>query len=118
MRRSKVRAFGVVGSGVIAGDCNATVTAAGSSATDATQLTAEINRLTTVGASTGVRLWTPEPGDKCWLYNSSGTTALIYPATGGSINASAASLSFPTAKSCVLVADTAIHWTSFPLVPS
>lgn len=113
-----MRALGVTGSKFIVGECNPAVTAAGSTAADATQLTAEINRLTTVGGSTGVKLWTPEEGDSCQLYNSSGTTALIYPATGGTINASAASLSFPTAKSVTLIADSATHWFSVPVVPS
>jgi hypothetical protein len=65
------------------------LTAAGSSNTDALQLTAAINRVTTTAASTGVVLPSAmlTPGARVTVINSGANALLVYPGTGAQINA-------------------------------
>lgn len=76
--------------GAVAPSVNAAVTAAGNSAqADATALTADLNIVTTVTATTnGVRLPANRPaGEMMVVVNYDDATALIvYPSTGGKIN--------------------------------
>jgi len=71
----------------ICGDVADTLTAAGTSNTDALALSAAINRVTTTAASTGVRLMLPETGSQVMVINSGANALLVYPGTGASINA-------------------------------
>lgn len=84
----------VLGSGVnglstvsICGDGNASVSAAGTSAGDATTLTYVYNNVTTVGAGAGVKLPPTEMGETIIVKNTSANPLTVYPYdTGSSIN--------------------------------
>jgi hypothetical protein len=84
----------VLGSGVnqlstvsICGDGNAAVTAAGTSAGDATVITYVYNNVTTVGSGAGVKLPPTEMGETIIVKNSGANTLTVYPYdTGSSIN--------------------------------
>lgn len=76
----------VLGSGVnslstvsICGDGNAAVTAAGTSAGSATQLTFVYNNVTTVGAGAGVKLPPTEMGETIIVRNGGANPLLVYP---------------------------------------
>lgn len=71
----------------ICGDVFDSITAAGSTNADATQLSGAINRVTTTAASTGVRLMLPEVGSSVVVVNSGANALLVYPGTGAQINA-------------------------------
>lgn len=71
----------------ICGDVVDSITAAGSTNADATQLSAAINRVTTTAASTGVRLMLPEQGSQVVVINSGANALTVYPGTGAQINA-------------------------------
>jgi hypothetical protein len=81
----------VLGSGVnqlstvsICGDGNAAVTAAGTSAGDATTLTYVYNNVTTVGAGAGVKLPPTEMGETIIVKNTSANPLTVYPYDAGS----------------------------------
>jgi len=84
----------VLGSGInglstvsICGDGNASVSAAGTSAGDATTLTYVYNNVTTVGAGAGVKLPPTEMGETIIVKNTSANPLTVYPYdTGSSIN--------------------------------
>jgi hypothetical protein len=84
----------VLGSGInglstvsICGDGNASVSAAGTSAGNATQLTFVYNNVTTVGAGAGVKLPPTEMGETIIVKNTSANPLTVYPYdTGSSIN--------------------------------
>lgn len=76
----------VLGSGVnqlstvsICGDGNASVTAAGTSAGNATQLTFVYNNVTTVGSGAGVKLPQTEMGETIIVRNGGANPLLVYP---------------------------------------
>ena len=76
----------VLGSGItqlstvsICGDGNASVTAAGTSAGDATQLTFVYNDITTTGSGAGVKLPQTEMGEVIYVTNSGANTLKVYP---------------------------------------
>lgn len=73
----------------ILGSVDNGLTAAGSSNTDALQLSAAINRVTTTAAGTGVRLPIAliSPGARVTVINSGANALLVYPGTGAQINA-------------------------------
>jgi hypothetical protein len=71
----------------ICGDGNASVTAAGTSAGDATTLTYVYNNVTTVGAGAGVKLPPTEMGETIIVKNTSANPLTVYPYnTSSSIN--------------------------------
>lgn len=84
----------VLGSGVnslstvsICGDGNASVTAAGTSAGNATQLTYVYNNITTVASGAGVKLPPTEMGETIIVKNTGANPLTVYPYdTGSSIN--------------------------------
>ena len=84
----------VLGSGVnslstvsICGDGNASVTAAGTSAGDATQLTFVYNNVTTTGAGAGVKLPQTEMGETIIVRNGGANALTVYPySTSSTIN--------------------------------
>ena len=90
------------------------MTLAGSSATDATQITAPKVIITTSSAG-GAILFAPTPGDSVMIKNEAGATCTLYPHTGGTINGTS-SLSMATAKSVVVFASSATAWHSIPTV--
>ena len=92
------------------------LTLAGSTATDATQITSPKVLITTSSAG-GAILWSPTPGDSCMIKNEGGNTCTLYPHSGGTINTTT-SLSVATAKSVVVFASSATAWHSIPTVAS
>ncbi len=78
-------AFKSIGSGI---------SAAGTNQAGATGLTKTFNEVTTVAASAGVRLPTPEPGELVLVANKGANALSVYPATGGNINSLAANAAF------------------------
>lgn len=80
----------------VGGTVNAAVAAAGSSKTDATLLTADINLVTTCTAGQGVILPTGTFGDEIWVGNGttgSGTESVfVYPPSGGKLNGQTADI--------------------------
>lgn len=70
----------------ICGDTAAAVAGAGSSATDATQLSSVYNLVTTNPASGGVKLPPTEAGALVIVTNTDADTVAVYPATGSTID--------------------------------
>jgi hypothetical protein len=62
------------------------LTATGNSQATALALSADINYVTTVAASTGVILPPMNPGDSINIYNKGANTLAVYPPVGGAIN--------------------------------
>lgn len=58
----------------------------GTSSVGATVLSGTVNSVTTTGGATAFRLGSHQPGRSVEVYNTSSTTALIFPPTGGTIN--------------------------------
>ena len=76
----------VLGSGVnslstvsICGDGNASVSAAGTSAGNATAITFVYNNITTVASGAGVKLPPTEMGELIWITNSGANALTVYP---------------------------------------
>jgi hypothetical protein len=76
----------VLGSGIsqlstvsICGDGNASITAAGTSAGDATAITYVYNNISTVGSGAGVKLPPTEMGETIWVTNSGANALTVYP---------------------------------------
>lgn len=77
----------------IGGQTAATVTAAGTIITDAFDLVASNNYISTAAASTGVQLPNTPLGDSVWVYNGGANAVKVYPHSAtGTINSSAAGI--------------------------
>ena len=96
----------------ICGDGATAIVATGSSATDALQLSACYNSIGTAAASTGVKLPPTEVGAMVAVYNGGASTLTVYPATGSTINAAAASLSVTATTRVLFIATSATTWIS------
>lgn len=108
----------VLGSGLaplsvtaICGDVQATVTAAGTTANDATSVSAANVRVSTAAASTGIRVPAAEPGAVMFIRNDGANTLTVYPASGGTINGSS-STTIAAAKSALLLGTSTTAWVS------
>ncbi len=87
----------------INGQVQSSITAAGTSISDATDLTASINVVTTAAASSGVQLPHCEIGDEVEILNLGANAVTVYPdTTSNRINALAAAAGF------LLAANTAV----------
>lgn len=86
--------------------------ATGSTATDALQLSASWNAITTSAGSTGVILPGGTSGGFCGVWNKSGQTITVYPGTGKTINAAAASITMADAKAALFFQTSATTWAS------
>ena len=102
----------------INGGQNLTVSAAGSSLSDATALTAGHNVVTTITAGQGVKCPNSEIGDEIYIYNAtsgtSGVVLTVYPPTSsGTINQLAAGTGMLLAPSTAvwLKKASATAWT-------
>lgn len=95
----------------ICGDVGNSLTAAGSSASDALQLSAVHNRVSTTAASTGVKLPPAETGAVVTVANDGASTLTVYPATGATIDG-AASASIATTKRRLFVGISPTVWVS------
>ena len=65
------------------------ISAAGTTQGTATAITADINLVSTVAASSGVQLYNGLTNDSCYVFNDSGVSGnglLVYPPTSGQIN--------------------------------
>jgi hypothetical protein len=96
----------------ICGDGTVGLVATGTTITDALQLSAVWNTITTSSASTGVILPPTETGAMVGIRNDSGQTITVYPKAGSTINAAASNLSVATAKTVILFAVSATTWAS------
>ena len=96
----------------ICGDGATALVATGSTAADAFQLSACYNTVGTTAASTGVKLPPTEVGAMVVVYNAGASTLTVYPATGSTINAAAASLSVTATTRVLFVATSATTWVS------
>jgi len=96
---------------VIAGTVSAGLTATGSSATDALQLSNSWNAVSTTAASTGVKLPTAEAGAQMLVANDGASTLTVYPQTGTTIDG-AASVTIATTKRRFFVGTSPTSWVS------
>ena len=98
----------------ICGSGATALVAVGSTQTDALQLSASWNTITSSSASTGVKLLTCEQGAHLGICNNSGQTITIYPkeTSGVTINAAASSVTLATGKSMFIFAPSATTWAT------
>jgi len=98
----------------------AAVAAAGTNQATAAALAEGLNVVSAADGTKGVRLPTAVAGAVVIVKNTAAGALLIYPATGGAINAVAAngSYSITNLTSTMLVASSATQWYSVPLVAS
>jgi len=99
-------------------DNNNAVSAAGSTQAGATALTVDYNVVTTVAASTGVRLPTATAGRRIVIVNKGASTLTIYPATSAYIDAGLinAGISVASNGSIELMASSSTQWYSIARV--
>ena len=77
---------------------NAAVTAAGTTQSDATAITADVNVITTGTTGQGVLLYSGVPGDDQIVYNGTTADLRVYPPTGENVNQLAANSGFVLAS--------------------
>lgn len=77
---------------LVDGDWAAAVSAAGTTQSDATTLTAYHNYVTTCAAGAGVALTAQAAGRQFTVFNATSNTCLVYPPTSGQINGATANL--------------------------
>ena len=96
------------------------VAAAGTNQATAAALAEGLNVVSAADGTKGVRLPTAVAGAVVIVKNTAAGALLIYPATGGAINAVAAngSYSITNVTSTMLVASSTTQWYSVPLVAS
>lgn len=103
----------LAGSGRVALKQNGSgLSGAGTTQGTATAITKQTNEFTTVAASSGARLPSPEQGEFIFIANAGANALAVYPNTGHSINALAANAAFSLAagKNAVFWAATASKW--------
>ena len=88
------------------------ISAAGTDQSTATALSKEINVVTTVNSSTGVRLPTAVAGYTIIVNNQGGNTLNVYPASGAAINSSATNTAYALGigSSLLFYAVSATQW--------
>ena len=102
----------IANTGFVISSINAAVSAAGTVQANATALTREINVTSTVASGAGVVLPTAVAGMRVTIINTAANACLVYPATGGAINAIATngSYSLPAGGRLEFVATTTTQW--------
>jgi len=93
----------------------AALTATGTLQSDALQLAATINQVTTVAASTGVKLYSAAvAGDMQVVYNGGANSLKVYPQSGATINQLSANtgMTLPINTSCQFFAVSATAWVA------
>lgn len=95
----------------ICGDVGNTLTAAGSSGTDALQLSAVHNRVSTTAASTGVKLPPAETGAVVTVANDGANSLTVYPQSGSTIDGGA-SVAVATTKRRIFIGISTTTWVS------
>lgn len=84
------------------------LTAAGTTITDALQLTSVYNNVTTAAASTGVKLWNPQVGGNVVVRNGGANNLALYPAnSSGTINGGSAGAAITLTTAAKQVANCA-----------
>lgn len=96
----------------VQGDFTGSITAAGTTATDATLLNSAINYVATTASSTGVKLPAANIGDTVEVINGGAQTLSVYGQTGESFtNGSAnAAFSIATLRSAIFYKVTSTLW--------
>jgi hypothetical protein len=100
----------------IGGQVQSSVTAAGTAISDAADLTASINVVTTAAASSGVQLPNVQIGDSVEILNLGANAVTVYPdTTSNQINALSAGSGFllATNTAVVLRKFTSTRWAGF-----
>jgi hypothetical protein len=100
----------------IGGQVQSAVSAAGTAISDATDLTASINVVTTAAASSGVQLPNVQVGDSVEILNLGANAVTVYPdTTSNQINALSAGSGFllATNTAVVLRKFTSTRWAGF-----
>lgn len=95
----------------IGGTVSSGLTATGSSATDALQLSNSWNVVGTTASSTGVKMPTAEAGAQMLIANDGAQTLTVYPQTGTTIDG-ASSVSIATTKRRFFVGVSPTAWVS------
>ena len=110
---SRVQGSGMSGGATtsICGDVGNTLTAAGSSASDALALSTVFSRVSTTAASTGVKLPTAEAGAFLVVANDGANSLTVYPQTGATIDG-ASSVAIATTKRRLFVGISPTVWVS------
>jgi len=106
----------LAGSGRTAVKANGSgLSAAGTTQGTATAITKQTNQFTTVAASSGAILPSPEQGEFIFIANAGANALSVYPASGHSINALAnnAAFSMAVGKNALFWAATASKWYAF-----
>jgi len=104
--------FGKSSTGIVFTADNA-VSAAGSSASDATVLTKNINFVSTVAASTGVKLWDGGAGfGPIVVRNGGANTLTVYAPTGHTINGSGNSQTCSTTQTIIYFQVSSTNWVA------
>ena len=91
------------------------ITAAGTSQSDATSLTASVNVVSTVAAGTGVVLSSEaRGGDSQLVYNGGSNPMIVYPPSGAQINSLALNggVIIPIRTSCEFHCFSTTQWTA------
>lgn len=95
--RLTVAGISAVAADAIQGTVANNLTATGSTQATALALPADINRVTTVAASTGVIIPPANSGDGGTVYNGGANALLLYPPVGGTINGLSANAGYSIA---------------------
>ena len=98
------------------GGTSATVSAAGTTISDATDLTASLNIVTTAAASSGVQLYNGEIGDSQEILNLGANSVTVYPdSTSNRINQLTAGSGFLLAANTSVVVRklTTTRWAAY-----
>lgn len=118
------RARDIIGGGIPAGSAkamqgtqNTSVSAAGTTQSDATALEASDNIVSTVAASSGVIVPNTDIGDSMFVYNSGANPLKVYPPSAGSqkFNQLAANAAFTlqTNTGCMVKRVSSTQWLVF-----
>lgn len=94
----------------ICGEGSSAVSAAGSTANDATALTSVYNRVSTVGAGSGVKLPPCEMGATIWVTNPTATSLTVYPFDTGTTIGGVSSLAVVSNSSACFFAVSNTRW--------
>lgn len=96
------------------GDSVDSLTATGTTQTDAYEIRNAISRFTTVASGAGAKLWrSAQPGDELLIYNSGSNALLVYPELGGAIdsNSTNASVVIPAGTRASFVRHKSTLWS-------
>jgi hypothetical protein len=101
---------------------NADVAAAGSTVTDAAQLSAGFTVVTGANGTVGVKLpAAPTPGTQVWIKGTTAGVLKVWPDPAATINAIGSNGAISLASGAIpaiFIAKSATQWYTFPLVPS